>query len=341
MRPGDRGDGRRNGNRGLLGGGFAGFPEIGDPFEGFGIFGGGGAGGAGGRSLIEDFFGRDPFDDPFFRRPFGGLFGPPGNLFNSGSLLGGSRGMGIGMGMGMGMGMLGDAIQRPRADFLVDQRPFNPPQQGARRGPVIEELPDDHEAPVSESRPQYTEPIIEHPDDEAEPVRLVHTGDEDDEPTTITTQHQPSQSRPGYTSQSFCYQSSSVSGPGGAYYTSSSARRTGPNGVVEEGQYEEDTVAGIESRRVARALGEKMHAVSRKRNSDGRENTLETLHNLTEVKFDETWKRHGGSSFPGPTNRLRMLEGNREGSSGRSQARLSSNEGFSDETQEARKQLRR
>lgn len=327
MRPGDTGNGRRSGNRGLFGGGFP------DPFEGFGIFGGGG------RSLIDDFFARDPFDDPFFRQPFGGMFGMPGSQFNSGGLLGGSRGMNMGMGMGMGMGMLDDVpFQRPPAEFLVDQRPFNPPQQGTRRGPVIEELPDDHEAPVSESRLQHTEPIVEHPDDEAT------SGDDDDGPTTITTQHQPSQSRPSYTSQSFCYQSSTVSGPGGAYYTSSSAKRTGPNGLTEEGHYEKDSVAGTESRRVAQALGEKMHAVSRKRNSDGRENTIETLHNLTEgeaVKFDEACESHGGSSIRRPTNSLRMLEGNREGSSGRSQARSSSTEGFSDERQHARKQLRR
>ncbi|GLJ18466.1 hypothetical protein SUGI_0327410 [Cryptomeria japonica] len=43
-----------------------------------------------GRSLIQDFFGYDPFYDPF-----GSLFDPPRSLFNFVVLLGGRRGMGM------------------------------------------------------------------------------------------------------------------------------------------------------------------------------------------------------------------------------------------------------
>ena len=49
------------------------FFNFGDPFAGLGGF----SGFAGQRSLASSFFGgRDPFDDPFFTRPFGGLFEP-------------------------------------------------------------------------------------------------------------------------------------------------------------------------------------------------------------------------------------------------------------------------
>jgi len=330
MHPGDRGDGRRGGmGGGGLGRNFGDFPSFPDPFAGFGLFnGGGGRGGeGGGRSLVEEFFGHDPFDDPFFRRPFGGLSGPPGNsLFGSGSLFGSMRGN-MGMGMGMGMGMLDDEpFRRSSNEVFIDQSPFNPPQPQGRRGPVIEELPDDNEAPASESKPASTEPIIEHPDDEAIPGGVEH------ESRTIGQQYQSSQIQPNYTSQSFSYHRSTIAGPGGVYYTSSSKRRVGPNGVMEAEHHEKDSSAGVENSGVARAIGDKMHAVCKKRNADGRENTLEALHNLTEeeaVKFNETWETHAANSLPGSGNRSRTLEGNSGGSTSRSQLRLPSTEGHS------------
>lgn len=49
------------------------FFDFGDPFAGFGNIGGF----RGHRNLISNFFGgRDPFNDPFFTRPFGGMFEP-------------------------------------------------------------------------------------------------------------------------------------------------------------------------------------------------------------------------------------------------------------------------
>lgn len=346
MNPGDRGEGRRGGMGGG-GGGFGrnsgDFPSFPDPFAGFGLIGGGGfGGGGGGRSLVEEFFGHDPFEDPFFRRPFGGLFGPPGNsLFGSGSLLGPMRGnMGMGMGMSMGMGMLDDEpFSRPSNEVFIDQRPFNSAQPQGRRGPVIEELPDDNEAPASESKPASTEPIVEHPDEEA-----VSGDDVEHESRNIRQQYQSSQIHPNYTSQSFSYHRSTISGPRGVYYTSSSKRRVGPNGVMEAEHHEKDSSAGIENSGVARAIGDKMHAVCKKRNADGRENTLETLHNLTEeesVKFNETWETHAATSLPGSRSRSRMLEGNGSGSSSRPQLRLPSTEGVGDELEQPKKHLRR
>lgn len=92
----------------------ASFHDFGDPFAGFGGFGGF----EGHRSLVSSFFGgRDPFDDPFFAQPFGGMFQP--SLF-------GPRG-------GPFMDSLGTG-------FLEQQAP-----QPNTRGPIIEELNSDDE----------------------------------------------------------------------------------------------------------------------------------------------------------------------------------------------------
>lgn len=91
------------------------FFDVGHPFSDFGDFGSFGPS----TSLLSNFFGgRDPFDDPFFSRPFGGmlessLFGPMGFSFPG---------------------------MRP-SEFLDDYTPG--PRKS--RGPIIEELNSDDE----------------------------------------------------------------------------------------------------------------------------------------------------------------------------------------------------
>lgn len=126
-------------------GGRSSFFDFGDPFTGFGGFGG--VGGRG--SLISSFFGgRDPFDDPFFTRPFGGMFdssfvGPSGNPF----------------------------VQTPPSGMLEDQ----PPQSKRTRGPIIEEINSDDEKQDADKEKKSNsrkhgrsgnEPYVEDPDDE-------------------------------------------------------------------------------------------------------------------------------------------------------------------------------
>lgn len=127
---------------------------FGDPFGGFGGFGRQ-------RSMISEFFGgRDPFDDPFFRSPFGGVF--ESSFFGSN----------------------GGPFMNPHASgFLQHQQP-GPPQPNLSRGPVmprgpvIEELNSDDEEDEKESEKMKKEnprkhgrsskePIVEDPDDEA------------------------------------------------------------------------------------------------------------------------------------------------------------------------------
>lgn len=126
----------------------ASFSDFGDPFAGFGSFGGFG----GHRSLVSSVFGgRDPFDDPFFTQPFGGMF--ESSLF-------GSRGSPF---MAMpGTGFLEHQVQQPNT-----------------RGPIIEELNSDDEKEEEEKkdnprkhRRSSKEPYVEDADDEASGVFL-------------------------------------------------------------------------------------------------------------------------------------------------------------------------
>lgn len=129
------------------GGGRNPFSGFGDPFAGFGGFGSFGGRG----SLFSSFFdGKDPFDDPFFTRPFGGMFdssffGPNVNPF-------------------VGMHPSG---------FLEQQAP----EPRNSRGPIIEELNSDDEKDGSDNEKKENprkharsskEPYVEHPDDEVE-----------------------------------------------------------------------------------------------------------------------------------------------------------------------------
>ncbi|XP_077241176.1 uncharacterized protein LOC143881781 isoform X2 [Tasmannia lanceolata] len=268
--------GRGSSGQGPNGGPFGGLPGFSDVFGGLGLFGGSG------RNLIDQFLGSDPFEDPFFQRPFGGLFGPP-------------------------MGLFGGNLQRGAALDGI-------PRTERRRGPVIEELPDDHEGPPpNEPNSQGAVPVVQHPDDDDDGGR-GDDNDDDDDPSG--NQDDVSNNSPWNSqlhdipfTRSFCYQSSTVSGPDGAYY-SSAKRRLSSNGVMKEEFHEKDGVGGTETRSMAKGIGDKVHSVSRKRNSDDMESTLETLQNLTAEEadeFDTTWKRHAESATHGSGTRSLRL----------------------------------
>lgn len=148
------------------------FSDFGDPFANFGGFGSFGAH----RNLLSGFFGgRDPFNDPFFTRPFGGMlessfFGSSGHPF-------------------MNMhpsGLLDDPIGRPFMNryppgFLENQAP----EPERPRGPIIEELnsEDEKEDTDKEKRENSRKhgrssgaPYVEDPDDEVEGEIHLSTG---------------------------------------------------------------------------------------------------------------------------------------------------------------------
>lgn len=218
----------------------------GGPFSGFGGFGGQ-------RSLLPGFFGgRDPFDDPFFTRPFGGLFessffGSNGNPFAN---------------------MHPSPFDNMHPSGYIEQQV---PEQKKSRGPIIEELDSDNEKTEGDEEKKVNprkhgrrskEPYVEDPDDEAEGEKsscimccsslilsiliLIMLSECVTSVLVLLLAVRKSkqlQSRNDYSrfngmgSQpqglSFTFQSSSVirGGANGAYYTSSSTRRAGSDGV--------------------------------------------------------------------------------------------------------------
>lgn len=277
------------------------FSNFGNPFGSFGGFGGFG----GQRNLLSGFLGgRDPFDDPFFTNPFGDMFG---------STPFGPRG-----GPFMDPHMTGFLDQQPSVPFQQPSVPFQQPsvpfqqpsvpfQQPRSRGPVIEELDSDDEKKekdISEEKKQNTkkharprtEPFVECPDDEAgerKSKQMVFRNDFQ----RANNEHQPQV-------RSFSFQSSTVSygGANGTYYTSSKTRRAGSDGLTFEESKEANSATGQASHRVSRGIQNKGHSLLRKLDSDGRVDSMQTLHNLNENEldgFEETWKGKARNQLPG------------------------------------------
>lgn len=216
----------------------ASFSDFGDPFAGFGGFGGFG----GQRSLISSFFGgRDPFDDPFFTQPFGGMLEP--SLF-------GPRG--------------GPFMGNPGSGFLEHQVQQ---QQPNTRGPIIEELNSDDEKEEEvekkdnprKHRRSSKEPYVEDAEDEAAGMFLVwvtimtfifchsyviffvvffswNTERRSKQLQYRNEYNMMANTQPQPQRRSFSFTSSTVTygGANGAYYTSSTSRRTGSDGVSND-----------------------------------------------------------------------------------------------------------
>ncbi|XP_043718281.1 uncharacterized protein LOC122666199 isoform X2 [Telopea speciosissima] len=285
------------------------FFDFGDPFSGFGGFGGHG-------SLISSFFGgRDPFDDPFFSRPFGGMFGP--SMFGP-SMFGPSM-------FGSGGSVFGDS---PTSGLIEHE----PPQVNKSKGPIIKELnSDDEEVEGEEAKEKASEkkkdnprkhsrsskdPYVEDPDDEAEGRRSKHMQYRNDYNRFDRTQPQ---------ARSFSFQSTTVTygGADGPYYTSSKTRRTGSDGVMIEESKEADTTRSQAKHRISRGLHDKGHSITRKLNSDGKVDTMQTLHNLNEdelVGFEEAWRGNARKHLPGWNERSNMHGDIGASSSGQGQA---------------------
>ncbi|KAM1037449.1 hypothetical protein ACFX15_031607 [Malus domestica] len=273
------------------------FSDFNDPFSGFGGFGGLG----GQRSLISDFFGgRDPFDDPFFTRPFGGMlessvFGPSGANFPD---------------------------MQPNG-FIEHQAP----EPKRSRGPIIEEINSDNEDedgdnekkenPRKRSGPS-NEPYVEDPDDEVEERSSKQLQHRDNYSRSNSMQAQPQ-------AHSYTFQSSTVTygGANGAYYTSSKTRRMGSDGLAFEESKEADSTSRQATHRVSRGLHNKGHSVTRKLKTDGKVDTMQTLHNLNEDElsgFEEAWKGTAKKHLPVLADKFGGYENIGAGSSGHGQA---------------------
>ncbi|RZR74876.1 hypothetical protein BHM03_00045267 [Ensete ventricosum] len=230
-------------------GGSGDFFGFGDLFAGSGGFSRPGG-------LISSFFGgRNPFDDPFFTQPFGSLMGPsmfgpsmfgPSMFADRGSLLG----------------------ETSRAGFL-EQTPY----VNKSKGPIIQELSDDDNGEGEETDKEQKEnprkhsrtskqPYVEDPDEVVEGVyayllvpffivvvgfkmiiflcgarflsRFVFAANKRKRMQYVNNFNQSNRMQSH--SHSITFQSSTVScgGPNGAYYTSSTTRRMGDDGVSNQ-----------------------------------------------------------------------------------------------------------
>ncbi|XP_031269749.1 uncharacterized protein LOC116128189 isoform X2 [Pistacia vera] len=238
--------------------------DMGDPFAIFQGFGGFGSH----RSMMPSLFrGRDPFDDPFFTRPFG---------FSEPSMFG----------------------QRTSSR--------NAPQTNEAKGIVIEELNSDEEGEKEEDigsgdekdnhkirSGSSKEPFVEHPDDvdadERKSKSVNHINHHNKVEGTQSQAH----------SSSFQTCRVTYGGVDGAYYTSTRTRRAGNDGMVLEESKEADTTTGQATHRISKGIHDKGHSVTRKLNADGKVDAVQTLHNLNEDElagFEESWR---GNAKPG------------------------------------------
>lgn len=226
----------------------------GDPFGNFSRFG-----------MIPSLFGgRDPFDDPFFTRPFGsmlesGMSDPPSST---------SR----------------EVSQTDRAKALVIEE-LSSDDEGEKEDVQTGDEKSDYQKRIGSNK----EPSVEHPDDYPDERENKTLNCRSDYNRTEGTE-------PGVRSSSFQTCKVTYGGIDGAYYTSTRTRRTGSDGVVVEESKEADKTTGQATHRISRGINDKGHSVTRKLNSDGKVDTTQTLHNLNEDEltgFEETWKLKG------------------------------------------------
>lgn len=234
-------------------------------FRGFGGFGFP-------RGMMPSLFGeRDPFDDPFFSHPFGSLF-DSGMLYSSAAT--------------------SEKDRTCRATGLVIQELASDDEEGQiEKDEGIGDEKVNHQKHSQSSK----EPSVEHPDDDPDEMKSKsevcgHECDKDE------GEHSQG-SRVGIQTCRVTY-----GGVDGAYYTSTRTTRTGGDGVVLEETKEADRTTRQAKHRISRGIHDKGHSVTRKLNSDGKVDTLQTLHNLNEDElagFEEAWKDNAKARLPG------------------------------------------
>ncbi|XP_039011958.1 uncharacterized protein LOC120141089 isoform X2 [Hibiscus syriacus] len=236
--------------------------DAGDPFDAIQRLGSFGSR----ETMMSGLFGgRDPFDDPFFTRPFDSMFEP--------SIFGPST---------------------PSREA--------PPKGDGGKGILIEELNSDEEnresvKGITKHVGSGKEPSIEHPDDSDDDgkIQSVNYRNENDSHRVKGSKLQ---------ARSYSFQTSRVTygGVDGTYYTSTKNRKTGSDGVVIEERKEADTTTGQATHSISRGIHDKGYSVTRKLNEDGKVDTTETLHNLNEdelTEFEKAWKGNGDGHLTG------------------------------------------
>ncbi|XP_057807394.1 uncharacterized protein LOC131022042 isoform X2 [Salvia miltiorrhiza] len=210
-------------------------------------------------SMFSSIFGgKDPFDDPFFSRSHGSLFG---------------------------------------SDNVSSGNPGNVQHTSRSKGPVIEELdsdgegaPEDEENDAGSASWTNKNPLVEHPDDQGDAHEKSprKTGDV----SSTANQNKVEAKKP--LSHSVSFQKVTYGGINGSYYTATTSRRTGGDGVTWEESKQADRTTGQAAHKVSRGIHDKGHSVTRKLGSDGKVATVQTLQNLNEDELDGFEQAWGG-----------------------------------------------
>jgi myeloid leukemia factor 1 len=208
------------------------------------------------------FGGRDPFDDPFFTRPFGSLFDSSAPI-----------------------GYAGQSSQPLIQELDSDYESEADEEQEETTNDTTQDK-------YAQSRKLSKEPLIEHPDDLDNEVK--------NKDLQLRTNYNPTaEMKPRYKNVSF--RKVTYGGINGTFYTATTTRRTAGDGVVLEESKQADTRTGEAAHRISKGIHDKGHTLTRKLDADGRVDTMQTLHNLNEdelANFEQDWKGNVERNLP-------------------------------------------
>ncbi|KAL4562799.1 hypothetical protein LXL04_026830 [Taraxacum kok-saghyz] len=112
-------------------------------------------------------------------------------------------------------------------------------------------------------------------------------------------------------SNNFSFKRVAYGGVNGVYYSSSIGKRTGNDGVVLLEIKEEDKTVGQSFHTISKGIHEKGHTLTKTRDTNGKEDSLQILHNLNEDElngFEENWKVKADKHMPGWNDGFKSLE---------------------------------
>ncbi|XP_075102861.1 uncharacterized protein LOC107793913 isoform X4 [Nicotiana tabacum] len=144
-------------------------------------------------------------------------------------------------------------------------------------------------------------PLIEHPDGEPDDHNKSKSISKDVAHRLKAKKNEGAKAQ----TQNVSYRRVTYGGINGAYYTATTTRRTGSNGMVLEDSKQADLTTGQATHRISRGIHDKGHSLTRKLDSDGKVNSVQTLHNIEEdeiARFEQTWKGNADKHLPGWNN---------------------------------------
>ncbi|XP_059633977.1 uncharacterized protein LOC132276534 [Cornus florida] len=240
--------------------------------------------GSHGSMMSSIFGGRDPFDDPFFARPFGSLFDSSGPFGAN------------------------PQISRSNGPLIEELDADDDNKGGEEEGDDIGV--GDKKDKARQNTRSNKDPLVEHPDDQVDERKSEIISSRSGYNKVEGTQSQ---------TRSVSFRRVTYGGINGTYYTATNTRRTGSDGVVLEENKQADRTTGQATHRISRGIHDKGHSVTRKLNSDGKVDTTQTLHNLNEGDldgFEQAWKVNAEKHLPGRNDGFNVRESGGASSSG-------------------------